>query len=41
MVLEDGEVLEAGNHQALVKANGRYAQLITNYHIEHSKVRLS
>lgn len=40
LVLEDGEVLEAGNHQALVKANGRYAQLIINYQLEQSKVRL-
>uniref|UniRef100_A0A7N5ZUU6 ATP-binding cassette, sub-family C (CFTR/MRP), member 12 n=1 Tax=Anabas testudineus TaxID=64144 RepID=A0A7N5ZUU6_ANATE len=28
LVLEDGVVLEAGNHQALVKDNGRYAQCI-------------
>uniref|UniRef100_A0A7N8X0A1 ATP-binding cassette, sub-family C (CFTR/MRP), member 12 n=1 Tax=Mastacembelus armatus TaxID=205130 RepID=A0A7N8X0A1_9TELE len=28
LVLEDGEIQEAGNHQALMKANGRYAQLI-------------
>uniref|UniRef100_A0A7N8X1N9 ATP-binding cassette, sub-family C (CFTR/MRP), member 12 n=1 Tax=Mastacembelus armatus TaxID=205130 RepID=A0A7N8X1N9_9TELE len=31
LVLEDGEIQEAGNHQALMKANGRYAQLISNY----------
>uniref|UniRef100_A0A8C4GXV0 ATP-binding cassette, sub-family C (CFTR/MRP), member 12 n=1 Tax=Dicentrarchus labrax TaxID=13489 RepID=A0A8C4GXV0_DICLA len=28
LVLEDGEVREAGDHQALMKTNGRYAQLI-------------
>ncbi|XP_060893145.1 ATP-binding cassette sub-family C member 12-like [Labrus mixtus] len=37
LVLEDGEVLEAGDHQALVKVNGRYAQLISNYQIEESR----
>ncbi|XP_070815026.1 ATP-binding cassette sub-family C member 12 [Chaetodon trifascialis] len=37
LVLEDGEVLEAGDHEALTKANGRYAQLIGNYKIEQSK----
>ncbi|XP_074521778.1 ATP-binding cassette sub-family C member 12-like [Halichoeres trimaculatus] len=31
LVLEDGEVLESGDHQALMKVNGRYAQLISNY----------
>uniref|UniRef100_A0A3Q2Q4P1 ATP-binding cassette sub-family C member 5 n=1 Tax=Fundulus heteroclitus TaxID=8078 RepID=A0A3Q2Q4P1_FUNHE len=39
LVLEDGEVREAGNHQALMGANGRYAQLISNYQTEQSKVR--
>uniref|UniRef100_A0A7N8XYV2 ATP-binding cassette, sub-family C (CFTR/MRP), member 12 n=1 Tax=Mastacembelus armatus TaxID=205130 RepID=A0A7N8XYV2_9TELE len=39
LVLEDGEIQEAGNHQALMKANGRYAQLISNYQLEQSKVR--
>lgn len=39
LVLEDGEVLEAGDHQALMKANGRYTQLITNYQTEQSEVR--
>uniref|UniRef100_A0A3Q1HQ97 Uncharacterized protein n=1 Tax=Anabas testudineus TaxID=64144 RepID=A0A3Q1HQ97_ANATE len=38
LVLEDGVVLEAGNHQALVKDNGRYAQLIINYQMEQSKM---
>ncbi|XP_041645483.1 ATP-binding cassette sub-family C member 12 [Cheilinus undulatus] len=36
LVLEDGEVLEAGDHQALMKVNGRYAQLISNYQLEQS-----
>ena len=39
LVLEDGEVLEAGNHRALMKANGRYAQLISNYQMEQSQVK--
>ncbi len=39
LVLEDGEVREAGDHQALMKANGRYAQLISNYQMEQSKVK--
>ncbi|CAN9506875.1 unnamed protein product [Ophioblennius macclurei] len=34
LVLEDGKVLEAGNHQNLMKFNGRYAQLIRNYQTE-------
>ncbi|XP_038134547.1 multidrug resistance-associated protein 9 [Cyprinodon tularosa] len=38
LVLEDGEVREAGNHQALMKTNGRYAQLINNYQMEQSKM---
>ncbi|XP_059212614.1 ATP-binding cassette sub-family C member 12 isoform X2 [Centropristis striata] len=37
LLLEDGEVREAGNHQALMKANRRYAQLITNYQMEQSE----
>ncbi|XP_030576502.1 multidrug resistance-associated protein 9 [Archocentrus centrarchus] len=37
LVLEDGEIREAGNHQTLMKANGRYAQLITNYQMEQSE----
>uniref|UniRef100_A0A669CUE5 ATP-binding cassette, sub-family C (CFTR/MRP), member 12 n=1 Tax=Oreochromis niloticus TaxID=8128 RepID=A0A669CUE5_ORENI len=41
LVLEDGEVQETGNHQALMNANGRYAQLISNYQMEESKVRIS
>uniref|UniRef100_A0A671TKV7 ATP binding cassette subfamily C member 12 n=1 Tax=Sparus aurata TaxID=8175 RepID=A0A671TKV7_SPAAU len=39
LVLEDGEVLESGDHQALMKASGRYAQLISNYQMEQSKVK--
>ncbi|KAM4597365.1 ATP-binding cassette sub-family C member 12 [Fundulus diaphanus] len=39
LVLEDGEVREAGNHQTLMKANGRYAQLISNYQMEQSKTQ--
>ncbi|XP_074522327.1 ATP-binding cassette sub-family C member 12-like [Halichoeres trimaculatus] len=37
LVLEDGEVLESGDHQALMKVNGRYAQLISNYQLELSE----
>ncbi|XP_044057052.1 ATP-binding cassette sub-family C member 12 isoform X2 [Siniperca chuatsi] len=39
LVLEDGKVREAGSHQALMKANGRYTQLISNYQMEHSKTQ--
>ncbi|XP_075328739.1 ATP-binding cassette sub-family C member 12 isoform X1 [Odontesthes bonariensis] len=39
LVLEDGEVREAGNHLSLMKANGRYAQLISNYQMEQSKTQ--
>ncbi|XP_034535630.1 multidrug resistance-associated protein 9-like [Notolabrus celidotus] len=40
LVLEDGEVLEAGDHQTLMnKINGRYAQLISNYQLEQSKTQ--
>ncbi|XP_056268746.1 ATP-binding cassette sub-family C member 12-like [Pseudoliparis swirei] len=37
MLLDDGEVQEAGHHKALMKANGRYAKLISNYQMEQSK----
>uniref|UniRef100_A0A8C2ZSC9 ATP binding cassette subfamily C member 12 n=1 Tax=Cyclopterus lumpus TaxID=8103 RepID=A0A8C2ZSC9_CYCLU len=37
MLLDDGEVQEAGNHQVLMKANGRYAKLISNYQMEQSE----
>lgn len=39
LVLEDGEVREAGDHEALLKADGRYAQLISNYQMDHSNVK--
>ncbi|XP_028257744.1 multidrug resistance-associated protein 9 [Parambassis ranga] len=39
LLLEDGEVREAGNHEALMKDNGRYAQLISNYQMEQSKAQ--
>lgn len=39
LVLEDGEVLESGDHRALIKANGRYAQLISNYQLEQAKTQ--
>lgn len=38
LVLEDGEVREAGDHKALMKANERYAQLFRNYQMEQAKV---
>ncbi|XP_022598440.1 multidrug resistance-associated protein 9 [Seriola dumerili] len=39
LFLDDGEVREAGHHEALMKANGRYAQLIRNYEMEQSKTQ--
>lgn len=39
VVLEDGEVREAGDHEALLKADGRYAQFISNYQMDHSNVK--
>uniref|UniRef100_UPI0037E705BF ATP-binding cassette sub-family C member 12-like n=1 Tax=Semicossyphus pulcher TaxID=241346 RepID=UPI0037E705BF len=39
LVLDDGEVREAGDHKALMDANGRYAQLISNYQMEQSKTQ--
>uniref|UniRef100_A0A3Q4MCU7 ATP-binding cassette sub-family C member 5 n=1 Tax=Neolamprologus brichardi TaxID=32507 RepID=A0A3Q4MCU7_NEOBR len=39
LVLDDGEIREAGNHQTLMNASGRYAQLISNYQMEQSKVK--
>lgn len=38
LVLEDGKVQEAGDHSALMKANSRYAQLISTYQMEQFKV---
>ncbi|XP_077569773.1 ATP-binding cassette sub-family C member 12-like [Stigmatopora nigra] len=37
LVLENGQVLESGNHQALIMADGRYAQLIKGYKAEQAK----
>ncbi|XP_068172840.1 ATP-binding cassette sub-family C member 12-like [Antennarius striatus] len=37
LVLEDGEVLETGDHKTLMKAGGRYAQFISNYQLEQPK----
>nr|XP_061796519.1 ATP-binding cassette sub-family C member 12-like [Nerophis lumbriciformis] len=37
LVLENGEVLESGNHHSLITANGRYAQLIKGYKAEQAK----
>ncbi|XP_024151598.2 multidrug resistance-associated protein 9 isoform X1 [Oryzias melastigma] len=39
LLLEDGEVREAGNHQNLMNADGRYTQLISNYQMEKSKAQ--
>ncbi|XP_051918403.1 ATP-binding cassette sub-family C member 12 isoform X2 [Hippocampus zosterae] len=37
LLLENGEVHETGNHQELIRANGRYAELIRGYHAEQAK----
>ncbi|XP_077567763.1 ATP-binding cassette sub-family C member 12-like [Stigmatopora nigra] len=37
LVLENGQVLELGNHRTLMRADGRYAQLITGYKAEQAK----
>ncbi|XP_077569451.1 ATP-binding cassette sub-family C member 12-like isoform X2 [Stigmatopora nigra] len=37
LVLENGQVLESGNHRTLMRADGRYAQLITGYKAEQAK----
>lgn len=34
LVLEDGKVLEDGDHGDLISAGGRYAQLISNYQMK-------
>uniref|UniRef100_A0A674CXR3 ATP binding cassette subfamily C member 12 n=1 Tax=Salmo trutta TaxID=8032 RepID=A0A674CXR3_SALTR len=39
LVLESGKVKEAGTHKALMKAKGRYAQMINNFQMERSQVR--
>lgn len=38
LVLEDGKVLEDGDHDGLVKAGGRYAQLISSYPMKEPQV---
>eukprot|EP00063_Salmo_salar_P008460 XP_013983295.1 PREDICTED: multidrug resistance-associated protein 9-like isoform X2 [Salmo salar] len=39
LVLESGKVKEAGTHKALMKAEGRYAQMINNFQMECSQER--
>uniref|UniRef100_A0AAR2L7B4 ATP-binding cassette sub-family C member 5 n=1 Tax=Pygocentrus nattereri TaxID=42514 RepID=A0AAR2L7B4_PYGNA len=39
LLLENGEIKEAGTHRTLMKAKGRYAQLITNFQLEQSSER--
>ncbi|XP_062382897.1 ATP-binding cassette sub-family C member 12-like [Sardina pilchardus] len=39
LLLEDGEIKEAGTHTSLMKAQGRYAQLINNFQLEQTNVR--
>uniref|UniRef100_A0AAR2M178 ATP-binding cassette sub-family C member 5 n=1 Tax=Pygocentrus nattereri TaxID=42514 RepID=A0AAR2M178_PYGNA len=41
LLLENGEIKEAGTHRTLMKAKGRYAQLITNFQLEQSSVTLT
>uniref|UniRef100_A0AAX7V5J0 ATP-binding cassette, sub-family C (CFTR/MRP), member 12 n=1 Tax=Astatotilapia calliptera TaxID=8154 RepID=A0AAX7V5J0_ASTCA len=41
LVLDNGTVWESGNHRDLMRANGRYTQLISTYQMEESKVRVS
>ncbi|XP_041931072.1 ATP-binding cassette sub-family C member 12-like isoform X3 [Alosa sapidissima] len=36
MLLENGEIKEAGTHTSLMKAQGRYAQLINNFQLEQT-----
>ncbi|XP_007244903.3 ATP-binding cassette sub-family C member 12 isoform X2 [Astyanax mexicanus] len=36
LLLEGGEIKEAGTHRALMKVKGRYAHLINNYQLEQS-----
>uniref|UniRef100_A0A8B9HQL6 ATP-binding cassette, sub-family C (CFTR/MRP), member 12 n=1 Tax=Astyanax mexicanus TaxID=7994 RepID=A0A8B9HQL6_ASTMX len=40
LLLEGGEIKEAGTHRALMKVKGRYAHLINNYHysVTHSLI---
>ncbi|KAL7831206.1 hypothetical protein SRHO_G00307090 [Serrasalmus rhombeus] len=39
LLLENGEIKEAGRHRTLMKAKGRYAQLIANFQLEQSSER--
>ena len=39
LLLDEGEILEAGRHEELMNGKGRYAQLISNYQLEQSTVR--
>ncbi|XP_055767532.1 ATP-binding cassette sub-family C member 12-like isoform X1 [Salvelinus fontinalis] len=39
LVLESGQIKESGTHKALMKAEGRYAQMINNFQTEHSQER--
>uniref|UniRef100_A0A8C7JY84 ATP binding cassette subfamily C member 12 n=1 Tax=Oncorhynchus kisutch TaxID=8019 RepID=A0A8C7JY84_ONCKI len=39
LVLESGKIKESGTHKALMKAKGRYAQMINNFQMENSQVR--
>lgn len=38
LLLDNGEIKEAGTHSDLMKAKGRYAHLINNVQLEQSKV---
>ncbi|KAL1007722.1 hypothetical protein UPYG_G00090710 [Umbra pygmaea] len=37
LVLESGQIKETGTHKALMKAKGRYAQMINNFQTENSQ----
>uniref|UniRef100_A0A3P9AB43 ATP-binding cassette sub-family C member 5 n=1 Tax=Esox lucius TaxID=8010 RepID=A0A3P9AB43_ESOLU len=39
LVLESGNIQEAGQHKALMKAKGRYSQMIKNFQMEHSQAQ--
>ncbi|XP_028812284.1 multidrug resistance-associated protein 9 [Denticeps clupeoides] len=36
LLLENGEIRESGDHESLMKASGRYAQLVHNFQMEKS-----
>ncbi|XP_030233896.1 ATP-binding cassette sub-family C member 11 isoform X2 [Gadus morhua] len=40
LLLDGGEILEAGRHEELMNGGGRYAQLISRYQLEQSTVLL-